>query len=195
MDKALIIFVRNAEKGKVKTRLAATIGDDHALEVYEFLLAHTAAVAGAAGVPVYVYYAESISENDLWSRPPFIKKRQSGEGLGDRMKDAFDQVFKAGFSNVVIIGSDCYELSGSIIGEAFDLLRDHDLAMGPAMDGGYYLLGMKRLHKELFAGKNWSTDSVFAQTMEDARICQLSVALLPLLSDVDEEKDITFSWR
>ncbi|RDC63160.1 TIGR04282 family arsenosugar biosynthesis glycosyltransferase [Adhaeribacter pallidiroseus] len=188
--KLLLIFVKNAVLGKVKTRLAATIGPDKAYEIYQILLKRTFEVTVALPVTKVVYYSDYTSE-DLFKPPYYNKHIQSGQDLGERMQQAFAQAFADGFREVCIIGSDCYELTEDILLQAFEKLERNDVVIGPAEDGGYYLLGMKELHPSLFTGKNWSTDSVLPDTLNNVKANGQSVALLPQLTDVDEEKDLS----
>jgi uncharacterized protein len=188
MKSALIIFVRNPVLSKVKTRLAATTGDEKALLVYKYLLQYTQSITKDLPVTKFVYYADFINENDLWNG--YEKKIQQGNDLGDRMKNAFAALFTEGYRKVCIIGSDCYELSGAIIIDAFENLKTTDVVIGPVNDGGYYLLGTAKLVTDFFINKNWSTSTVYSSTLKDAENLQLTVSRLPLLNDIDEEKDL-----
>ncbi len=192
MKTALIIFVRNPVLGKVKTRLAATMGNEKALAVYLSLLNHTKKITENLPVTKYVFYADEINENDLWNG--FEKKLQTGTGLGQRLQNAFEELFKLGHKQVCIIGSDCYQLTSSIVKEAFEKLQSNDVVIGPATDGGYYLLGMCSPLKDLFRGIAWSRENVMADTLKLALGLKLLVQHLPVLNDVDEEKDIDFDY-
>ena len=187
--KLLIIFVKNAVKGKVKTRLAATIGDEKALEIYQILVQHTFDITIALPVNKAVFYSDFLQE-DIWSPAFYENFVQSGTDLGERMYQAFQQGFATGYEQVCIIGSDCYELTEQIIQQAFEKLELTDVVIGPAEDGGYYLLGMKGLHETIFQNKNWSTQTVLPDTLNNLKDADLTVALLPELTDVDEEKDL-----
>lgn len=186
--KLLLIFTRNPEKGKVKTRLAKTIGDDAALEFYKYLLQHTQEVTKDLEVVKQVFYSEKIPENDLWDEEIFQKRLQKGADLGERMKNAFVKGFAEGFEQIVIIGSDLLELTTADLQQAFSDLKKHDAVIGPAKDGGYYLLGMKKLHPDVFSNKNWSTNTVFEETLNDFKTEK--VALLRELNDIDVYEDI-----
>lgn len=190
MKRLLIIFVKNPQKGKVKTRLAATLGNEKALEIYLELLERTKQITQGLAADKVVYYSEFIDEQDLWTPEVYQKALQANTDLGMRMKQAFEQAFGQGYESVCIIGSDCYELDQSILEQAFDALERQDAVAGPANDGGYYLLGMNRLHPELFENKQWSTSSVLADTLEDLKNKHCSYHLLPELTDIDEEKDL-----
>lgn len=187
----LIIFVKNPQKGKVKTRLAKTIGDDKALEAYLFMLGHTRKVALASGSRNFLFYTEYVDEADEWPGDRFEKSLQIQGDLGSKMKDAFGRVLATeGVDRVVIIGSDCLDLRTHHVKAAFTALDDHDFVIGPAKDGGYYLLGMKQLQPEVFENKTWSTESVFPDTMNDIKALGATVHLLEALSDVDFEEDL-----
>ena len=187
----LLIFVKNPEKGKVKTRLANTIGDEQALEAYKKLIAYTQQIAREVSVDRQVWYSQFISEADEWNGENFTKKLQQGDDLGIKMKNAFSSAFDSGYSKVVIIGSDCAELTAQGIEDAFLQLEKNELVVGPSEDGGYYLLGMQEFYPELFEGIQWSTSEVFAQTLQIARRLGLTTGILPELNDVDYEED----WR
>jgi uncharacterized protein len=188
MKNALIIFVRNPVLGKVKTRLAATIGDEKTLQIYVHLLLHTKEIAQNITATKFVFYADHINEDDIWSG--YEKRLQQGNDLGERMKNAFEEVFSAGFKNVCIIGSDCFELSSDTLHEAYENLDSCKIVVGPANDGGYYLLGMQLPVKDVFADIAWSTENVFAQTIEKINQQKLTCYLLPYLNDIDDEGDL-----
>ncbi|PQJ75838.1 TIGR04282 family arsenosugar biosynthesis glycosyltransferase [Polaribacter gangjinensis] len=184
----LLIFTRNPELGKVKTRLAKTIGDEKALEIYYFLLEKTKQVTQQIQAEKRVYYDFFIDENDLWNSQTFQKFIQKGTDLGSRMQHAFSEAFQSGFEKVIIIGSDLYDLTPEIISTAFQQLDKNDVVIGPAIDGGYYLLGMKKLHQTIFQNKNWGTESVRKDTLTDLK--DKEVFLLEELNDVDVFEDI-----
>jgi len=189
-DKALIIFVKKPEIGKVKTRLAESIGDEQALEVYHKLLEKTLAVTQSLIVDKFVYYTPEIVHDDLWNDDLYFKALQAEGDLGQKMQTAFEERLAAGYQQVCIIGSDCYQLSSRILEQAFDALEQHDVVIGPSSDGGYYLLGMKELVPSLFSNKSWSSEKVLEQTVADVKQQQLSCFLLPELTDVDREEDL-----
>ena len=162
----VIIFTRNPELGKVKTRLAASIGDAAALEIYRILVQHTMEVTRNLTADTQVYYSEKIHENDLWDPAIFDKKLQQGADLGARMEHAFASGFEAGYSRIVIVGCDIYELEQRDMEEALTALQTHDFTIGPAKDGGYYLLGMKQLRSSLFKNKAWGTETVLSDTLK-----------------------------
>ena len=189
-DSLLMIFARNPELGKVKKRLAKTIGNEQALMIYVKLLEHTHAIADKVFADKAVFYSDRVQEFDILDYYKFPKFLQKGNALGERMERAFGQAFAQQYDKVVIIGSDCIELSSEIIEDALKALDDHNVVIGPAHDGGYYLLGMDRHYPHLFKNKMWSTEDVFLDTLLDIKKLKLSYSLLPTLNDVDEEKDL-----
>ncbi|MEM9361731.1 MAG: TIGR04282 family arsenosugar biosynthesis glycosyltransferase [Bacteroidota bacterium] len=184
----LLVFTRNPELGKCKTRLAAKIGDSAALDVYKFLLNHTVEFTKDLNASRFVYYSENIWENDIWDNTRYGKRIQEGENLGKRMENAFAHGFDSGFKKIIIIGSDMFNLAQSDLEEAFSQLDDHDYVIGPAEDGGYYLLGMKAMNPALFQDKAWGTESVLSNTLKDLE--KESVFLLPEKNDIDYYEDI-----
>lgn len=188
-ENALIIFIRNPELGKVKTRLAATIGNNKALKIYEELLRHTREITQNLPVQKLLFYADYINNNDSWPTENYRKILQNEGDLGVKMQAAFKTAFSLA-NRVIIVGSDCYELTEGMLENAFNELKTHDAVIGPAEDGGYYLLGFSRPNDTVFQNKNWSTDSVFDATIQDLKYKNFSYSVLPVLKDVDEEKDL-----
>jgi uncharacterized protein len=199
MEKAgrdlLMIFYRNPRMGMVKTRLAATVGDHKALAVYVALCRHTISVTEILPFDKMVFYADAVENDDMWPDEAYHKAAQSGMDLGERMSNAFRAGFTAGYRSICIIGTDCYELTGAIIQQAFEALHSYDAVIGPAEDGGYYLLGLRQLQSELFIKKQWSTDSVFIETLENFDSAGIRYLTLPLLRDVDVEDDLPSELR
>lgn len=196
MQNKLIIFIKNPELGKVKTRLAADVGDATALEVYQKLLSRCRQECSKVDAQRFLFYAEFIDEQDSWSANLFHKKVQDQGDLGDRIKGAFQEVAQEG-TPTMIIGSDCYDLDASKIEAAFEALEQHDLVIGPANDGGYYLLGSRQYYPSLFENIPWSTDTVFTKTIAAAKELELSVAVLEELVDLDTLEDVeksSFPW-
>jgi rSAM/selenodomain-associated transferase 1 len=190
-DKSLlIIFYRNPEMGKVKTRLAASIGDSKAYSIYLLLSEHTRIVTEVLPQQKALYYSAYIDEDDAWRNDLFQKFLQTGKDLGEKMENAFKSGFNAGYESICIIGTDCLDLTGKIITEAFRQLSTHDVVIGPALDGGYYLLGMKSLHETFFSNKNWSSDTVLTHTLRDSQELGLTVFQLKPLSDIDRVDDL-----
>ena len=186
--KLLLVFTRNPELGKVKTRLAKTVGDKTALEVYTFLLERTRDIAAKVTADKAVYYSVKIRENDIWDATIFQKYLQVGEDLGIRMLHAFKNGFETGYEKVLIIGSDLYDLTAETIENAFIALENNEVVIGPAEDGGYYLLGMNSLEEKVFKNKDWGAETVRKDTLEDLK--DKKVFLLGELNDVDVFEDI-----
>ena len=187
---ALLLMVKNPIPGKTKTRLAADVGHDRALEIYAELTRHTREQAsGLTGITRYLYYSDFVDTADAWPSEAYIKLVQVGAGLGERMSVAFQRAFDRGHDRVVIIGSDCPGLTTDLLRESISALARHDLVIGPATDGGYYLLGLRHPQPGLFSNMPWSTDSVAAETLRRARVQALRVKELPTLSDVDRLAD------
>lgn len=180
----LIILAKNPELGKVKTRLAVGIGHKYALEVYKRLLKHTREVASLLEVKKTVFFTNSDEPKEIWEE--FSQKIQQGLSLGDRMFNAI----KNNDGHSVIIGTDCIDLTKDVLEDAFKALNKFDVVIGPAEDGGYYLIGMKEPIKALFENKKWSTESVFIDTIEDIKRLGLTHFTLPTLSDIDTLDDL-----
>jgi uncharacterized protein len=191
MKQALLIFSKNIISGHVKTRIAATMGNEAALAVYQALLSHTNEVAKMLPVDKIIFYSNAIEAEDLWDNRMYKKQIQSGSDLGSRMQHAFQYSFEEGNEGVAIIGTDCFEITSGIIMNAFAWLKTHDIVIGPATDGGYYLLAMKQMHRELLKDIPWSSSEVLKNTLTICDQLNLSVYLLPQLSDVDTEADLT----
>lgn len=190
MAQNIIVLFKNPIEGKVKTRLGATIGDEKALMVYLELLQHTFQVArSVTGAQLHLFFSDFIdtrlqhigSEDELYL--------QSKGSLGDKIKNAFETVHEPG-DKTIIIGSDCPGITPQLIQQAFVHLETFPLVLGPAEDGGYYLLGINELDHSLFEGISWSTDQVLKQTYQKAIQSGKSVKLLIALSDVDTEDDL-----
>ena len=187
-NNALIIFTRNPELGKVKTRLASTIGDEKALEIYKELLLHTMETTKNIDVDVFVFYDKKIEENDIWPNETYHKFVQSGEDLGEKMQNAFQKLFDLKYQNCIIIGSDLFDLNEKIISDAFQMFDKNDVVIGPAEDGGYYLLGLKKIIPEIFKNKKWGTSSVFEDTIKDLE--NLKIEYTKKLNDIDTFEDL-----
>lgn len=186
----LIIFYRNPELGKVKTRLAASIGETKALWVYTKLSEHAREITKYLPLTKVVFYTAEVKSGDIWPDELYKKALQAGGDLGERMYNAFSWGFESGYDSICIIGTDCYELTTGIIEDAFSALHTADVVIGPAADGGYYLLGMRTLREDVFRHKQWSTETVFADTIKDLAMDTTSYLQLPMLRDVDTENDL-----
>lgn len=185
---SLIIFVKNPELGKVKTRIAQTAGDARALQIYVELMKHTRKIALLVEVTRLLFYSRDINRADDWSNADFQKYLQVETDLGGRMSAAFEKGFEED-DKVVIIGSDCASLTSDIVEEAFRALDSKDFVVGPTFDGGYYLLGMRRFEPSVFEDVEWSTESVFPTTIKRIEGLNASYYLTEKLSDIDFEED------
>lgn len=183
----VLVFQKNEVLGKVKTRLAASVGEKQALEIYLQLLDKTYLALRDISVSITTYFAEFIPDNPIQSAEN--KLVQVGQDLGERMKNAFAKNFESGMEKVVLIGTDCPSLEGTHLAQAFEALDQCDLVLGPARDGGYYLIGMKRRSDFLFEGIPWSTELVLSQTLALAAEQGLQTSLLPVLEDIDTLED------
>jgi len=188
-DNAIIVFVKNPELGNVKTRLAKTIGDQKALEIYLALCNYTRQLLLDIECDRYLFYDQSIIIDDEWSEDFFHKKLQSNGDLGDRMSHAFTKVIDK-HEKVIIIGSDCPQIQKAHVELAFDSLDETDLVIGPSLDGGYYLLGMKEQHSFLFHGMPWSKSSLYGECLRKIFSRNKTLTELDYLTDVDHEEDL-----
>lgn len=187
-NNCLIIFTRKPEPGKVKTRLAAGIGKENALAVYKYLLKHSSKITKSVNADKQVWYTPEIQFNDCWDDAIFEKHLQPDGDLGKKMKMAFNFAFDYNYKHVVIIGTDVLDLSEKLIDHAFELLEFYDVVLGPATDGGYYLLGLKHMIESVFEHKSWGTSEVFRQTMNDLKTKH--VAVLEYKNDIDYAEDL-----
>lgn len=183
-----MVFIKNVLKGKVKTRLAKTLGDEKALEIYQLLVNHTYQIARETKATRYTFYSHFVDHQDQWEAPHFSRHLQQGKDLGQRMEHAFAMAL-AQQDKAVIIGSDCISLTPAIIEQAFQKLEEHPFVIGPAMDGGYYLLGMREFSPELFSNMKYSTSSVFSETIKRMEALGKTYFALEPLSDIDTEED------
>ena len=189
-DEQLIVFLKARRPGAVKTRLAKTMGADAACGAYRQLVETVLGnLSRLGGVELRFTPDDAAAEIKPWLRPGW-QSRPQGEGdLGARMARAFEEAFSAGAKRVVIIGSDCPEVTAQDIIHAWNQLKSCDVALGPATDGGYWLVGLNQSQPGLFEGMAWGGESVLADTM--AKAANLRVEILRILTDIDTEKD----WR
>lgn len=188
MDRALLTFIKNPIPGKVKTRLAATVGSKRALKIYEYLLGKTCQTALSISAHRMVFYSDFIPTGDTWENHLFEKFRQEGTDLGQRMHHALDLALRR-FEKAILIGGDIPGLSSEILENAFRLLDEAPVVWGPAADGGYYLVGLRQSNPALFELDAWSTPDVLERSLDKCRQSGLSWRLLPVLQDVDTEAD------
>ena len=196
MKERLIIFTRYPEPGKAKTRLIPVLGAVGAANLHRQLTEHTLSkvkeLQSFRPLSVEVYFAGNNPQlMKDWLGSDIVYQPQSEGDLGCRMAEAFRSAFTSGSDSVIIIGTDCPGLDAQLIGEAFEKLASHNLVLGPATDGGYYLIGLRRLIEELFVGIPWGTSEVWQQTVEIAERMGIAIASLPPLSDIDRPEDLS----
>lgn len=190
MRDILIVFVKNPEFGKVKSRLAVEIGRRKALSVYKKLLIKTRDTVANIGVEKLVSYSDNIDLNDIWDGIIFSKDIQRGQNLGERMYNAINRASRNKYKKICLIGSDNMEITEKIIYSAYKYLDDYEVVFGPSKDGGYYLIGMKTPIKEVFEDISWSTELVLKESIAIIELMKLNYVLLPELSDIDVLADI-----
>jgi rSAM/selenodomain-associated transferase 1 len=194
----LIIFVKAPRLGAVKTRLAKQIGTKNAQQLYCALvedLLQNIIGPDTFDISISVWPQDAESEVRDWLNWTGQLSIQAGDSLGDKLQHAFETGFARGYERIIIIGSDLPELSHSTIMLGFKQLGRYPLVLGPAQDGGYYLIGLTKLNTGLFIDINWSTSEVLNKTFENAKRAGLAYFLLPEMRDIDEYDDIQIKWR
>lgn len=196
-DEQLIVFTRFPVAGRTKTRLIPVLGPEGAANLQRRLIEQTVAMvrvlAGLRNIlPVIEYCDGDLAQMRQWLDPHrfFTFRSQANGDLGLRMHEATTRAFSQGAGRTVLIGTDIPGLSAGLLVQAFDLLAEHDLVLGPALDGGYYLIGLTRPQPPLFYGLNWSTGKVLSETLARAAALTLTVAQLEPLNDVDRPEDL-----
>lgn len=186
----LIVFVKNIILGKVKTRLAKTIGDVGAFNIYYELFSITESASQKVAVDRHIYFSDVIIPSKWEGDKKFV---QEGQDLGIRMRNAFQNGFKDGYENVILIGSDLPNISKDIIDSGFDTLQNNDVVFGPAEDGGYYLIGMSKMNTAIFENKPWSQSELLAVTLTQLKEQPQSVGFIETLNDIDTFEDLIAS--
>jgi len=194
-DRCLLFFIKNPEKGKVKTRVASAVGDEMAVRLYRRFLLETLFTLNRGTFLFYLCFYPENSLSDLkgWLGDDYLYMPQKGEDLGKRMKNGFIDAFAMNFKRVVLIGSDIPDLPLEFIEEAFTSLQEKDVVIGPSIDGGYYLIGFKdkNFSIRVFEGIPWSTKRVFEETMEVLKQEGLTVHTLQPWRDIDTIDDLS----
>lgn len=189
----LIIFCKYPQPGKVKTRLARDIGEKKALELYKLIVTNILSKIVYEDYDISIFFTPANKSHHVqeWINIKDIKFfPQSGKNLGNKMLNAFETSQSIGYKKAVIIGTDCLEINASIITDAFNHLDSHDMVLGPATDGGYYLIGLNNMIEQLFQGIEWGTDKVLKNTLNTARVLNIKYKLLDFQSDIDNSKDL-----
>jgi rSAM/selenodomain-associated transferase 1 len=187
---AIITFIKNPDLGRVKKRLAQTLGDDKALAIYREMLEHAKHITKSLSTDKFLFYDRAIDKNDCWPNDIYIKKKQSGTDMASRIANAFKEVFKLGYEHVVIIGSDCLELDERIIRLAFRQLEHFDSVLGPTKDGGFYLLGINQPYPEIFKVKGWGTSQLTPEVLKTIGHLKKTCFMLSELSGIVTVDDL-----
>jgi rSAM/selenodomain-associated transferase 1 len=190
---ALIIFIKNPEKGKVMPRLAEDVGDDAALTVYNQLLHHTRVVTQFFSGDKYLFYSDYPNWNDAWDIATYRKRIQQGDDLSQRIQAAVNSVLEEGHDRAIIIGSNCYDLSLQVLNAAVAALDTHEVVIGPAHNGGYYLLGVRTKQPTLLSKVEWNTRVALDTVVNALHNAHLTYQLLPVLHDLDNAEDLAHS--
>tara|TARA_B100000575_G_C23116014_1_gene645144 strand:+ start:1180 stop:1833 length:654 start_codon:yes stop_codon:yes gene_type:complete len=186
----LSIFVKNLIPGTVKTRLAKDLGIDVAIEIYKELVRITAEATNTLKIDKCVYYSEYIESNDQFDDAKYQKHIQEGKDLGQRMQNCFYDAFELNFDKIILIGSDTPDITDQIISQGFAELDKHDIIIGPAHDGGFYLIGMKEPHENLLNKRTYGHEQVLNELLNEIENRNLSVFKLPTLIDIDVKDDL-----
>jgi rSAM/selenodomain-associated transferase 1 len=190
-NKALVIvFVKNRTPGKVKTRLAKTIGNQGALDVYTELVNVTEKATQNVQADKRIYFSDAVA-NTPWQRQ--YKAVQQGTDLGKRMQNAFKKGFEDGYKRIVLIGSDLPDITANHINQGLEAIKQNDAVFGPAEDGGYYLIGLSKMHHFIFENKPWSQTSLLKETLRELHEKQVTFTTLETLNDIDTFEDLEAS--
>jgi len=197
-NNTLIVFAKLPEPGKVKTRLAQDLGNERAAEIYSTIARDIISrVSKPLLYETVIFYdpPEKKDEVDLWLKDCAQTDNehlipQEGGSLGERISGAFESIFYAGANSTVIIGTDCTDVTANMIGETFGELKEYDAVLGPAEDGGYYLLGLNCFIPGLFKEIEWSTELVLEQTISRLNKLGANYKLRETLRDIDNLKDL-----
>ena len=193
-DRCLLFFVKYPEKGKVKSRLASVIGDKPAANLYRDFITQMLSTLKRGDFPFYICFYPKNALKGLreWLGGQYQYIPQKGKDLGERMRNGFIGAFEIGFRRVVLIGSDIPDLPLEFVEEAFTSLKKKDAVIGPALDGGYYLIGFKdkTFSPQVFEGMAWGTETVFGETMNILKKLMQNVHTLPYRRDIDTIEDL-----
>lgn len=191
MSKALVIvFVKNIKLGKVKTRLAKTIGNQGAFDVYSELVKVTEHATKNVSADKRIYFSDAVVDTK-WKND--YKAVQQGIDLGERMKNAFQKGFEDGYERIVLIGSDLPDITANHINKGLDVLKENEVVFGPAEDGGYYLIGLSKMNKSVFENKPWSQTHLLEETLQELNKKQVTFTTLDTLNDIDTYEDLIAS--
>ncbi len=186
---ALIVFAREPKDGEVKTRLLKSLSVPVVTQLYQAFIKDVLTIALEANCDerlIYCAATDNITPFLSQFKDRFHLQEQQGIDLGERMFNAANDCRKKGFERIVIIGTDCLTLTTADIVGAFDKLNEHDYVIGPACDGGYYLIGLRNPHQQIFQKIKWSSGAVLRQTRQNIKELKQSVYLLKEQEDVDD---------
>ncbi len=190
----ILLFIRVPAKGKIKSRLASAIGEDAALELYKNFVLDIIDTIDKSGYPLRIFFLPPDAGEALagWLGRHHRYLPQDGNDLGENMERAFRRIFSEGFTSAVLVGSDIPDLTAAVFHEALESLMTDDVVLGPAADGGYYLIGCNKttLLPYMFHGIAWGTNTVFRETLSILREAALRVHLVPEWQDVDTLDDL-----
>tara|TARA_R110002049_G_scaffold266780_2_gene443036 strand:- start:504 stop:1133 length:630 start_codon:yes stop_codon:yes gene_type:complete len=189
-DALVIVFVKNIKLGTVKTRLAKTIGDYGAFEVYSELVKITEKATKALDFDKRIYFSNAVVDTK-WQNE--FKTVQHGVDLGERMLNAFKEGFEAGYKKIVLIGSDLPDINSTHIKNGLEALNASEVVFGPAEDGGYYLIGMSKMNTSIFINKPWSQPNLLEETLQELHNSNVTVSILDTLNDIDTYEDLIAS--
>ncbi len=189
-DALVIVFVKNIKLGTVKTRLAKTIGDFGAFEVYSELVKITEKATEQLDIDKRIYFSNTAVDT-MWKND--FKTVQNGADLGERMLNAFKDGFDAGYKKIVLIGSDLPEINSTHIKKGIEALNSSEVVFGPAEDGGYYLVGLSKMNTAIFTNKPWSQPNLLKETLQELQELNVSVSTLDTLNDIDNYEDLIAS--
>jgi len=187
---AIIVFIKNPDLGRVKKRLAKTLGDEKALTIYKGMLEHTLLITKSLSSDKYLLYDREATRGDIWPDDVYVKRVQDGADMATRIRKAFKKVFDKGYEHVVIIGSDCLELDERVIRLAFRQLEHFDCVLGPTKDGGFYLFGMNEYSKEVFKTPGWGTNTLSAEVLKTLQDQHKSCFMLSELTEIATIDDL-----
>ncbi len=197
--KGILLFIKNPQLGKVKTRLALDIGEENALLLYKNFVVDIIHILKKTNYPILIFFTPSDSEKEIeeWLGKSFNYYPQKGSDLGEKMFNAFNDATKIGFEELIIIGSDCLDFKKDFFHSSFEWLNKNDYIIGPSEDGGYYLLGMKKdnIKKQIFEDVIWSTEKVFEKTIKNMVNLSAKYKKLPIKNDIDDIDDLTSFYK
>lgn len=194
-ENSLIVFIKNPEFGKVKTRLSQTLGDEFAYKFYESCVNYTLSEVyklDKKNVDVNLFFSSLAPESKIekWNNEKFNIYKQNGIDLGERMQNAFKAIFNNGSKKAIIIGTDLPDISEKLICNSFSLFDRYDVVIGPSNDGGYYLLGMKEYYPQIFDEIKWSTNEVLKSTLDKLSKEKIKTKIIDELIDIDTKDDL-----